>query len=181
MRFVIALVVLIVLGAPMGVTMAILPTIYIAITGELPLSAVPYQMYEAISHQPLLAVPFFILTAELMNSGQITERLLTLARELVVGGIRGGLAQMNVLGSMMFAAMNGSAVADVAAIGGVLIPAMKRRLPRAVRSRNHRDRLDDRGHLAAQHCWCSLQARWAYRSALSLPPEFFPGYWSACC
>ena len=115
---VIALVVLIVLGAPMGVTMAILPTIYIAITGELPLSAVPYQMYEAISHQPLLAVPFFILTAELMNSGQITERLLTLARELV-GRIRGGLAQMNVLGSMMFAAMNGSAVADVAAIGGV--------------------------------------------------------------
>ena len=122
---VIALVVLIVLGAPMGVTMAILPTIYIAITGELPLSAVPYQMYEAISHQPLLAVPFFILTAELMNSGQITERLLTLARELV-GRIRGGLAQMNVLGSMMFAAMNGSAVADVAAIGGVLIPASPR-------------------------------------------------------
>ena len=120
-----ALVVLIVLGAPMGVTMAILPTVYILITGELPLSSVPYQMYEAISHQPLLAVPFFILTAELMNSGRITERLLTLARELV-GRIRGGLAQMNVLGSMMFAAMNGSAVADVAAIGGVMIPAMKK-------------------------------------------------------
>lgn len=122
---VIALVVLIVAGAPMGVTMALLPTVYILITGELPLSAVPYQMYEAISHQPLLAVPFFILTAELMNSGRITERLLTLARELV-GRVRGGLAQMNVLGSMMFAAMNGSAVADVAAIGGVMIPAMKK-------------------------------------------------------
>jgi tripartite ATP-independent transporter DctM subunit len=121
----VALVALIVMGAPMGVTMAILPTVYIFITGELPLSSVPYQMYEAISHQPLLAVPFFILTAELMNSGQITERLLTLARELV-GRIRGGLAQMNVLGSMLFAAMNGSAVADVAAIGGVMIPAMKR-------------------------------------------------------
>jgi tripartite ATP-independent transporter DctM subunit len=73
----------------------------------------------------LLAVPFFILTAELMNSGKITERLLELARELV-GRIRGGLGQMNVLGSMMFAAMNGSAVADVAAVGGILIPAMKR-------------------------------------------------------
>ncbi|HKO67228.1 MAG TPA: TRAP transporter large permease [Burkholderiaceae bacterium] len=120
-----ALVVLIIFGAPMGVTMAILPTIYILITGELPLSSVPYQMYEAISHQPLLAVPFFILTAELMNSGGITERLLALARELV-GRVRGGLAQMNVLGSMMFAAMNGSAVADVAAIGGVMIPAMKK-------------------------------------------------------
>lgn len=120
-----ALVVLIVMGAPMGVTMAMLPVGYILATGELPLSAVPYQMYEAISHAPLLAVPFFILTAELMNSGKITERLLELARELV-GRVRGGLAQMNVAGSMMFAAMNGSAVADVAAIGGVLIPAMKR-------------------------------------------------------
>lgn len=120
-----ALVVLIVMGAPMGVTMAMLPVAYILATDELPLSAVPYQMYEAISHAPLLAVPFFILTAELMNSGKITERLLDLARELV-GRLRGGLAQMNVAGSMMFAAMNGSAVADVAAIGGVLIPAMKR-------------------------------------------------------
>jgi tripartite ATP-independent transporter DctM subunit len=121
----VALVVLIVLGAPMGVTMAILPVAYILVTGELPLSTVPYQMYEALSHAPLLAVPFFILTAELMNSGQITERLLALARELV-GRIRGGLAQVNVVGSMFFASMNGSAVADVAAVGGILIPAMKR-------------------------------------------------------
>lgn len=120
-----ALVVLIVLGAPMGVTMAMLPAAYILINGELPLSSVPYQMYEALSNAPLLAVPFFILTAELMNSGRITERLLALARELV-GRIRGGLGQMNILGSMMFAAMNGSAVADVAAVGGILIPAMKR-------------------------------------------------------
>ncbi len=119
------LVILIVLGAPMGVTMAVLPIAYILITGELPLSAVPYQMYEALSHAPLLAVPFFILTAELMNSGKITERLLDLARELV-GRMRGGLGQMNVLASMMFGAMSGSAVADVAAVGGILIPAMKR-------------------------------------------------------
>lgn len=119
------LVLLIVLGAPIGVTMAALPVAYILVTDELPLSTVPYQMYEALSHAPLLAVPFFILTAELMNSGRITERILTLARELV-GRIRGGLAQVNVAGSMLFAAMNGSAVADVAAIGGLLIPAMKR-------------------------------------------------------
>jgi hypothetical protein len=55
-----ALIVLIVLGAPMGITMAVLPAAYILITGELPLSSVPYQMYEALSHAPLLAVPFFI-------------------------------------------------------------------------------------------------------------------------
>ncbi len=120
-----ALIVMILLGAPMGVTMAVLPVVYILFTGELPLSTIPYQMYEALSHAPLIAVPFFILTGELMNSSQITERLLVLSRELV-GRIRGGLAQMNVLASMLFAGMNGSAVADVAAIGGVLIPAMKR-------------------------------------------------------
>jgi len=70
--------------------MAVLPTAYILITRELPLSTVPYQMYEALSNAPLLAVPFFILTAELMNSGRITERCSHLARELV-GRIRGGL------------------------------------------------------------------------------------------
>lgn len=122
---IVALVMMIILGAPIGVAMAVVPTVYVLFTEELPLSTIPYQMYEAVSVQPLLAVPFFILTAELMNSGKMTERLLDLARELV-GRIRGGLAQMNIVGSMMFAAMNGSAVADVAAVGGVLIPAMKR-------------------------------------------------------
>ncbi len=120
-----SLVLMIVLGAPIAIAMAVVPAVYISLTGELPLSAVPYQMFEAVSVQPLLAVPFFILTAEIMNSAQITGRLLTLARELV-GRVRGGLAHMNIVGSMMFAAMNGSAVADVAAIGGVMIPAMRK-------------------------------------------------------
>ena len=122
---VVSLVVMVILGAPIGVAMAIVPAVYIWATGELPLSAVPYQMYEAVAVPALLAIPFFILTAELMNSGQITARLLTLARELV-GRFRGGLAQMNIVGSMMFASISGSAVADVAAIGGVLIPAMRK-------------------------------------------------------
>ncbi len=122
---VVSLVVMVILGAPIGIAMAAVPAIYIWATGELPLSAVPYQMFEAVAMPPLLAIPFFILTAELMNSGQITARLLTLARELV-GRIRGGLAQMNIVGSMMFASISGSAVADVAAIGGVLIPAMRK-------------------------------------------------------
>lgn len=120
-----ALLVMIFIGAPIAVTMAVLPAIYIAVTGELPLSTVPYQMYEAIASAPLIAIPFFLLTGALMNSGQITERLLVLARELV-GRVRGGLAQTTVLVSMMFAGMSGSAVADTAAVGGVLIPAMKK-------------------------------------------------------
>lgn len=120
-----ALLVMILIGAPIAVTMAVLPAIYIAVTDELPLSTVPYQMYEAIASAPLIAIPFFLLTGALMNSGHITERLLVLSRELV-GRVRGGLAQTTVLVSMLFAGMSGSAVADTAAVGGVLIPAMKK-------------------------------------------------------
>ncbi|HVO90634.1 MAG TPA: TRAP transporter large permease [Casimicrobiaceae bacterium] len=120
-----ALVLLILVGAPIGVTMAVLPMAYIAITGDLPLSTVPYQMYEALAHAPLVAIPFFLLTGELMNSGQITDRLLVFSRE-VVGRFRGGLAQVTILVSMLFAGMNGSVVADTAAVGSVLIPPMKK-------------------------------------------------------
>ena len=119
------LVVFILLGAPIGFIMVVLPTVYILITGELPLVTIPYQMYEAIAHAPLIAIPFFMLTGELMNTGGITDRLLDLSRELV-GRIRGGLAQISVVVSMLFAGMNGSAVADSAVVGSLLIPAMKR-------------------------------------------------------
>jgi tripartite ATP-independent transporter DctM subunit len=116
---------MIVIGAPIGVTMAVLPMIYIVVTGELPLSTVPYQMYEALARAPLAAIPFFLLTGELMNSGRITDRLLALSRELV-GRIRGGLAHVTIVCSMLFAGMNGSVVADTAAVGSVLIPPMKK-------------------------------------------------------
>ncbi len=121
----IALLLMIIVGAPIGVTMAVLPAVYILLTDELPLATVPYQMYEAIASAPLIAIPFFLLTGALMNSGHITERLLLLSRELV-GRVRGGMAQTTVLVSMLFAGMSGSAVADTAAVGGVLIPAMKK-------------------------------------------------------
>jgi tripartite ATP-independent transporter DctM subunit len=122
---VIGFVALILLGAPMGIAMALVPIVYILVTDDLPLATVPYQMYEALSHTALVAVPFFMLTGELMNSTQLTGRLLALSRELV-GRIRGGLAQTNVVASMLFAGMNGSAVADTAAVGGIMIPAMKK-------------------------------------------------------
>ena len=122
---IVALVVLILLGAPIGFIMIVVPTVYILVTDALPLVTVPYQMYEGISHFPLVAIPFFIFTAEIMNSSKITDRLLDLSRE-VVGRIRGGLAQASVMLSMLFASMNGSAVADSAAVGSVLIPAMKK-------------------------------------------------------
>src|SRR5918996_1140091 len=73
----------------------------------------------------LLAVPFFLLAANLMNSAGITERLVTLSRA-AVGHFRGGLGHINVLVSMIFAGISGSSTADTAGIGSLLIPAMKR-------------------------------------------------------
>ncbi len=123
--FLAALVVLILLGMPIGFAMAVLPAAYIAITDVVPLTAVPYQMYTALDKFPLVAVPLFLLAGELMNLGAITDRLLELSRELV-GRIRGGLSHITVMMSMLFASLNGSAVASTATIGGIMIPAMKR-------------------------------------------------------
>ncbi len=119
------LILLILIGAPIALAMIVLPAIYILVTAEAPLLTVPHQMYEAVAKFPLVAIPFFILTGELMNSSTVTERILELSRA-IVGRLRGGLAQVNVVSSMFFAGMNGSAVADTATVGTVLIPAMKR-------------------------------------------------------
>jgi tripartite ATP-independent transporter DctM subunit len=121
----VGLILLILVGAPIALAMIVLPAAYILATGEAPLLTVPYQMFEAVAKLPLVAIPFFILTGELMNSSAVTERILDLSRA-VVGRMRGGLAQVNVVASMFFAGMNGSAVADTATVGTVLIPAMKR-------------------------------------------------------
>lgn len=123
--FLAALVVLILLGMPIGFAMALLPTVYIAITDVVPLTAVPYQMYTALDKFPLVAVPLFLLAGELMNLGAVTDRLLELSRELV-GRVRGGLSHITVMMSMLFASLNGSAVASTATIGGIMIPAMKK-------------------------------------------------------
>ncbi|MBI3372591.1 MAG: TRAP transporter large permease [Betaproteobacteria bacterium] len=119
------LILLILIGMPIALAMILLPAGYMLATGAAPLLTVPYQMFEAVAKLPLVAIPFFILTGELMNSSAVTGRILDLSRA-IVGRLRGGLAQMNIVSSMFFAGMNGSAVADTATVGTVLIPAMKR-------------------------------------------------------
>lgn len=123
--FLFLLVILILLGTPIGFAMALLPAIYIAFTDAIPMTSIPYQMYTALDKFPLVAVPLFLLAGELMNLGAVTDRLLELSRE-VVGRVRGGLSQITVLMSMLFASLNGSAVASTATIGGLMIPAMKK-------------------------------------------------------
>jgi len=81
---------------------------------------------QGIDSFPLLAVPFFILAGSLMEEGGISQRLIDLA-QFVVGRIRGGLAQVAVVTGMFFGGITGSAIADAAAVGSVLIPAMKKK------------------------------------------------------
>ena len=91
----------------------------------LPFVSVINQMYSSIDSFPLLAVPFFLLLGRLMNHGGITDRLVKLS-EALVGHIKGGLGHVNVLVSMLFAGLSGSAAADTAGIGAMLIPAMRK-------------------------------------------------------
>ncbi len=87
-------------------------------------------MFDGATSFPLIAIPLFILAGALMNTGGISRRLIDFTSALI-GFIRGGLAMVNVAVSLFFAEISGSAVADVAAIGSVLIPAMKRKRYRA--------------------------------------------------
>jgi len=119
------LMVFILLGAPVGFTMILLPTVYVAVTGAAPLVLIPGQMFSAIDSVPLTAIPFFMLTGELMTSATITDRLVELSKR-IIGRLRGSLAQANVLVSLFFAGMNGSVVADTATVGSLIIPAMTR-------------------------------------------------------
>ena len=114
---------LILIGAPVGFSMILLPTIYILFTNAAPLLLIPAQMFNAIDSIPLTAIPFFMLTGELMTSATITDRLVELSQR-IIGRLRGSLAQANVLVSLFFAGMNGSVVADTATVGSLVIPAM---------------------------------------------------------
>jgi tripartite ATP-independent transporter DctM subunit len=91
---------------------------------HVPLILIPNRMFSGMDSFPLMAIPFFLLAGELMNVGGITMRIVRFANALV-GHIRGGLAQANIVASMFFAGITGSALADAAAIGSILIPAMR--------------------------------------------------------
>lgn len=82
-------------------------------------------LYNGMDSFPLMAIPFFMLAGELMNRGGITLRLVEFSQALM-GHLRGGLAQVNILSSILFAGLSGSAVADTSALGSMLIPAMEK-------------------------------------------------------
>lgn len=120
-----ALVGLILLGVPVAVSMGFTAAATFIILGQPNiLTMVPQRMYASTTSFTLLAIPFFILAGNLMNTGGITERIFRFARALV-GHIWGGLGQVNVIASMIFSGMSGAAVADAAGLGMIEMKAMK--------------------------------------------------------
>src|SRR5688572_16362330 len=111
------------LGVPLFVGMA-LAAMAFAYLGGFPMGIVPQKIGQSANSFPLLAAPLFILMGNIMNSAGITERIFTFATACV-GWLRGGLCHANILGSVIFAGMSGSAVADAGGIGTLEIKAMR--------------------------------------------------------
>ena len=116
--------VLLFLGAPVFVVLALPSTLYLIIEG-LPLELIPQRIFTGIDIFLLLAIPLFMLAGEVMNAGRLTDKLVEFS-EALVGKARGGLAMVNVLTSMLFAGITGSAAADASAIGSMMIPMMSK-------------------------------------------------------
>jgi len=114
---------LMVSGLPVAMAMATASLVYVMVSGNLPDFVVIHRMYGGIDSFPLLAVPFFIWAGNLMNSAGITNRIYNFALALV-GWLKGGLGHVNVVGSMIFAGMSGTAIADAAGLGTIEIKAM---------------------------------------------------------
>ncbi|BAS26874.1 TRAP transporter large permease [Limnochorda pilosa] len=118
-------VVMLLLGVPISVALGVAALLTTMDLG-LPLLIVSQRMANGVNSIPLLAIPFFILAGQIMAEGGIAQRFVDVARVLV-GPVRGGLAMVNVVDSMLFGGASGSAVADVSATGSLVIPMMKKK------------------------------------------------------
>jgi tripartite ATP-independent transporter DctM subunit len=115
---------LLVIGVPVAVALGGASFLFVAMEGTSPLLVVVHRMVSGVDSFPLLAIPFFIMAGSLMNSGGITERIYDFAVALV-GWLKGGLGHVNVVGSVIFAGMSGTAVADAGGLGNIEIKAMR--------------------------------------------------------
>ena len=121
-----AFLILLLVGLPVFFALLAAPGVLLWLNGQERDMALLYRnVYNGMDSFPLMAIPFFMLAGELMNRGGITARLVEFAQAMM-GHLRGGLAHVNVLSSMLFAGLSGSAVADTSAIGSMLIPAMEK-------------------------------------------------------
>lgn len=116
-------IILLIIGVPIGFSLGLAAIAGLIIRTEVPLTIIVQRFISGINSFPLMAIPFFILAGNLMTAAGITSRILAFSSALV-GRFRGGLAMVNIVASMFFGGISGSAVADTSAIGGVLIPSM---------------------------------------------------------
>jgi len=116
---------LIFIGMPIGFSLIVSGIIYIVFFSTMDPIVIPQKMIAGLNIFPLLAVPFFLMLGEVMCKTGITERLVGLA-DAIVGHIKGGLGHVNIVASLLMGGIQGTATADTAAIGSILIPIMKR-------------------------------------------------------
>lgn len=122
----ICFVVLFLLRVPIAVVLLASTIVGIVVAPDhIPMSTLPTTMWQGINHFVLLAIPFFVLMGDLALASGVTQRLVTMAKAFV-GHISGGLAHVSIIVNMIMAGMSGSDLADAAATGKLLIPAMKR-------------------------------------------------------
>ncbi|MGL4676970.1 MAG: TRAP transporter large permease [Brevinema sp.] len=120
----ISFLILLLLGVPVAFSLGLACLIFFLLEG-IPIIAFAQKMYSGLDSFTLLCIPGFILAGNLMNGGGITAKIIGFAKSLV-GHIRGGLGMANIVSSMVFAGISGTALADVASIGAVMIPTMKK-------------------------------------------------------
>lgn len=125
------LTILVFIAVPISVALGVVPIVFMKLEGLVPLDIVPILIVEGLTDFTFLAVPMFMIMGEIMNRSRIAEDLIEFA-SAIVGWMKGGLAMVNVGASMVFAEISGSAVADVASEGPIIIPQMvKRGYPKA--------------------------------------------------
>ena len=112
------------LGMPIAIALLVCALALMALQGRFELTILSQKLVEGADSYPLLAIPFFILAGELMNAGGMSRRIVDAAMACV-GHVRGGLGYVAVLAAMLMAAMSGSATADAAVLGAILLPMMR--------------------------------------------------------
>ena len=123
--YIISIFILAFLGLPVAFALGSASLIFIIFGTDLPIYITFQRMLTGIDSFPFLAIPFFILAGNLMNKGGLTDRIIDFSRSMV-GHFYGGLAAVSIVGSMIFAGVSGSSVADASGLGSILIPAMKK-------------------------------------------------------
>src|SRR5919201_2079793 len=121
---IVVFIVVLLIGVPVFIALAGSALLYTHFIAHIPDFVILHRMAGGIDSFPLLAVPFFILAGNLMNSAGITNRIYDFAVALC-GWMRGGLAHVNIIGSVIFAGMSGTAIADAAGLGTIEIKAMR--------------------------------------------------------